>query len=74
MMQQVVTATAEPKEEGPVGRILASGNADGLRIDVVELDDKTLAITFDRRPRLGYRWEADQMEPCVNTFLRLMRH
>jgi len=77
MMQQVVTATAEPQEdrdEEQGGRILASGVSDGLRIDVVECEDKTLAITFDRRPRLGYRWEADQIEPCVNTFLRLMRH
>ena len=77
MMQQVVTATAEPQEdrhEEQVGRILASGISDGLRIDVVECADKTLAITFDRRPRLGYRWEPDQIEPCVNTFLRLMRH
>jgi hypothetical protein len=40
----------------------------------VEFEDKTLAITFDRRARLGYRWEADQIEPCVNAFLRLMRH
>ena len=77
MMQQVVTATAEPQEERQeecVGRILASGSSDGLRIDVVEFEDKTLAITFDRRARLGYRWEADQVEPCVNAFLRLMRH
>ena len=72
-MQQVVTATAEPQEQ-PVGRILASGVSDGLRIDVVELEDKTLAIMFDRRPRIGYRWEADQVEPCVTAFMRLMRH
>jgi hypothetical protein len=73
MMQQVVEPTAEPQEER-VGRILASGVSDGLRIDVVEFEDKTLAIRFDRRARLGYRWEADQIEPCVNAFLRLMRH
>ena len=78
MMQEVLTETAEPRRaeasETQVGRILASGVSDGLRIDVVECADKTLAITFDRRPRPGYRWEPDQIEPCVNTFLRLMRH
>ena len=78
MTQQLETETAEPETAGPpeerVGRILASGISDGLRIDVVELEDKTLAITFDRRARAGYRWDVDQVEPCVNAFLRLMRH
>ena len=73
MIQEVVAETAEPSGTS-VGRILASGNSNGLRIDVVEFEDKSLAITFDRRPRLGYRWEADEIEPCVNAFLRLMRH
>ena len=73
MMQQVAMETAEPPEV-KTGRILASGTSDGLRIDVVQLEDKTLAITFDRRARFGYRWKADQIEPCVNAFLRLMRH
>lgn len=72
-MQTAEPHMAEPMETKVV-RILASGNADGLRIDVVEFEDKTLAITFDRRARSGYRWDADQVEPCVNAFLRLMRH
>jgi hypothetical protein len=73
MIQEAVTETAEPSETSE-GRILASGTSNGLRIDVVECEDKSLAITFDRRPRLGYRWDANQIEPCVNAFLRLMRH
>jgi hypothetical protein len=72
MTQQVVAETAEPPEV-KVDRILASGTSNGLRIDVVEYEDKSLAITFDRRPRFGYRWDADQVEPCVKAFLRLMR-
>ena len=78
MIQAAVMPSAEPWKAEPgepkVARILASGKTDGLRIDVVEFEDKTLAITFDRRPRLGYRWNAGQIEPCVNAFLRLMRH
>jgi hypothetical protein len=73
MTQDVATEASESTEAGG-GRILASATSDGLRIDVVEFEDKSLAITFDRRPRLGYRWGADQIEPCVNTFVRLMRH
>ena len=83
MIQEALIETAEPRTAEPktsqpsekrVSRILASGISDGLRIDVVEFEDRSLAITFDRRPRLGYRWDADQVEPCVNAFLRLMRH
>jgi hypothetical protein len=78
VMEQVLMKTAEPPVSQPplgkVSRVLASGISDDLRIDVVQFEDQSLGITFDRRPRLGYRWAAGQIEPCVNAFMRLMRH
>ena len=74
MIQEAVIETGTPQAGQSQSRVLASGVSDGLRIEVVEFEDKSLAITFDRHPRLGYRWNPGQVEPCVNTFLRLMRH
>jgi hypothetical protein len=72
-MEPYTSMMAEPSHPR-VTRILASSIADGLRIDAVELEDRSLAVTFDRTPRLGYRWAPGQVEPCINAFMRLMRH
>ena len=73
MTESYTPLMAEPIQP-KVSRILASSVTDGLRIDAVELEDRSLAVTFDRTPRLGYRWAPGQVEPCINAFMRLMRH
>ena len=54
-------------------RVLAAGQGDGRRLEVIQQTDGTLAIAVDGRTDEGYRWPADKLEDCVNVYLALLR-
>jgi hypothetical protein len=54
-------------------RVLAAGQGDGRRLEVVQQTDGTLAIVIDGRSDHGYRWPAEKLEDCVNAYLALLR-
>jgi hypothetical protein len=54
-------------------RVLAAGQGDGRRLEVIQQTDGSLAIAVDGRTDDGYRWPADKLEDCVNVYLALLR-
>ena len=58
--------------EIPAARVLASGLAGGQKLEVVEYDDGSLAITF-AGAATPYRWPQEHTEACISAYLRMLR-
>ena len=75
-MEAVVDATEMRGEsdgcETPA-RILASALSAGHEVEVVEFVDGSLAIRFDGSVPEPYHWVANQLDSCMNLYLRLLR-
>lgn len=54
-------------------RVLAAGQGEGRRLEVIQQTDGSLAIAVDGRTDEGYRWPADKLEDCVSVYLTLLR-
>jgi hypothetical protein len=73
MAGAVVEAEPGAPPSPPAVRVLASGNADGRKIDVVEHDDGSLTIDVEGDGPLPCRWGRNSIEACINAYLRLLR-
>ena len=58
---------------GPT-RVLACATAEGQVIEVIERADGSLAIRVAGAEIPQFQWEPGQVEPCIHTYLRLLRH
>ena len=54
-------------------RVLAAASPTGRRLEMVREPDGWLAIVMDGRAESRYRWPADGLEQCVDTYLSLLR-
>jgi len=55
-------------------RVLAAGTANGQKLEVVQMNDGSVAIAVDGRPGDDYRWPGDKLEHCMTVYLGLLRH
>jgi hypothetical protein len=55
-------------------RVLACATAEGHTVEVVERADGSLAILVAGAEIPHFQWGPGQVEPCMNTYLRLLRH
>ena len=65
------------KQDGlPPGssRVLACATAEGNTVEVVERADGSLTIFVAGTEIPQFQWGPDQIEPCIHTYLRLLRH
>ncbi|MDB5305732.1 MAG: hypothetical protein JWM97_3281 [Phycisphaerales bacterium] len=53
--------------------VLASGTAQGHRIEVVEYGDGSVAVKFDGAVQALYRRSSGNVESCVNTCMTFLR-
>ena len=59
--------------EESLPKTLASARPDGESVAIVQNTDGTVAITIAGSEIPHYRWEAAQIEDCINAYMRLLR-
>ena len=60
--------------EADPNRVLAAGNAAGLKLEMVRQPDGWLVITANGRPVSDFRWPADELEQCVALYMAMLRN
>lgn len=66
--------TSHPVQETDMpNKILMSSSAGEQTIQVVEHQDRTLTIMVDQITPNHYRWQPNQVEACIRTYMRLLR-
>ena len=55
-------------------RVLASADAAGHEVKVVEDPSHSLRILFDGHAQPAYCWPAGEVDQCMRTYLGLLRH
>jgi len=55
-------------------RVLATGSAAGLKLEMIRQPDGWIVITANGRPLTDHRWPAAELEQCVTLYMAMLRN